>query len=171
MEADHPVVPRPIASRLTPEEEDEHAMLKLYSVDLDAAANALRMLRRYRLSDIRHCLLREATMAYCRPFSGNRGRTIKNRKHQLHADAVPGDLRPLHDDLIRRRDGLIAHTDAQARNPQVSRWPVGNGFAYFLGFAHGDWAALDKQADTMLSLIAAVTTRLHAKIRDLEAKI
>ena len=27
MEADHPVVPRPIASRLTPEEEDEHAML------------------------------------------------------------------------------------------------------------------------------------------------
>lgn len=169
MNSQHAFEPRTVATRLSPQQEDAHALYKLYSIDFDAAQHTLRLLRRCRKPDTRHCLLRDATVAYCRPFSGNKGRILK--AHVLSPKVVPAQLQDLHDELMRRRNGIIAHTDAEARDPQVSRWRTSSGYVYLLGFAHGNWSSLDRRADEMRSLIAAVSGNLNAMIQRLEAKI
>lgn len=161
--------PGEIEHGLTDKQEDEYMLLKLYSVDLDAARFGLKVLRRYKRPDTRFAILRDSVMAYCRPFSGNKGRV--HPKHSLKQRLVPKHLLELHDELRERRNGLVAHTEANARNPRVACWPVGDGYVYILGFAHGDWASLDRKVDQIAELVEAVDANLRVETSRLEALI
>jgi len=160
--------PKVIPCRLTAAEEDTYTLYRLYQRDFDEALHTMRLMRRYRRPEVRYCLLRDAVIAYCRPFSGNRGH-VHNR-HKLPLRFVPRGSRSIHDDLVRRRHGLIAHTDIKERRPQIARWPARGRFVYLLGVAHGDWGSLDRKIGAVQALVEAVTASLAIEIERLEAK-
>jgi|GEM_PF-4098680 len=66
---------------------EKYYFYRLYSIDLDSTKYSLRVLKRYRRKDVRHCLLRDVVVSYVRPFSGNKGQVIP--KHKLTKKVVP----------------------------------------------------------------------------------
>lgn len=106
-------------------EDIQYRFYRLYSVDLDSARYSLRMLRRYRRSDIRFCILRDLIVSYARPFSGNKGPT--GGEHSLSVKYVPTKHRPLHSELIDLRRQVFAHTDFTYHDPRLSKWDTAQG--------------------------------------------
>jgi len=98
---------------------EKYYFYRLYSIDLDSTKHSLCVLKRYRREDVRHCLLRDIVVSYARPFSGNKGQDIP--KHKLTKKVVPRNLCQLHDDLIKLRNQLFAHTDYTYRRPGTQK--------------------------------------------------
>lgn len=106
--------------------------LRLCEKDLLLAMSSIRMIRRYQKMDVKFALIRDAIISYARPFSANRGRIIK--KHELDGSFVPSNYKSLHDELIHFRDQVFAHTDIDAYDPKLVRWPAKAGYIYPMGF-------------------------------------
>lgn len=148
-------------SKLGPED-IEYRFLRLYSIDLQMARQTLALLRRYRRPDVRYALLRDAVVAYARPFSGNRDPSGKS--HRLRRQLVPKAHRLLHDDLLDLRNQLFAHTDFAAQRPTVMRWQTNKGFRYPMGFANPPYGEWLRCAQSIILLVEAVESSLGAKI-------
>lgn len=134
---------------------EEYPTLSLYSIDLDEAQQAARMLRRYRRTDIRYCILRDVIVSYSRPFSGNRGKLLT--KHSLPEKIVPRAQRPLHRELFKLRNQAFAHTDHSFRDPRLAAFPKAEGGARFvMSFSNPPWESLNRRASEIEALIAAV---------------
>lgn len=155
-------------SKLGPED-IEYRFLRLYSIDLQIARQTLALLRRYRRIDVRYALLRDAVVAYARPFSGNRDPSGKS--HRLPRQLVPKAHRPLHDDLLNLRNQLFAHTDFAARRPTVMRWRTDKGFRYPLGFANPPYEEWLRRAQSIILLVQAVESSLGAKINQFQGRL
>ena len=84
---------------------------------------------------------------------------------------MPLDMRPLHQELLRLRMQLFAHTDLSFREPQVARWRMRGGTMFGLAFRHGSLELLDRRAPRIHDLVGAVMDNLAAKIADLESRI
>jgi hypothetical protein len=61
--------------------------------------------------------LRDAVISYGRPFSGNRG--VHKKVLRLEGDLIPVEFREIHLYAISLRDTLFAHSDIQARKPEL----------------------------------------------------
>jgi hypothetical protein len=137
----------------------------MYSVDLNAAAEALKVLKRYRRPEVRHALLRDLIVTYVRPFSGNQG---KGTKHRLKPDGhVPTDMRSLHDELVRVRMQQFAHTDLSYYTPVTMAFRGSNGefHGYGMMFKGYDYAALLRKLPDIATLIRAVETSVNDELR------
>lgn len=147
--------------------DEAYYFLRMYSIDLDTARQAIKVLRRYKRSDVRYALLRDLTVAYVRPFSTNRG-----RQHGTHVLSVkrhvPKEMKALHLELVRVRMQQFAHTDLSYYNPIVFSLRGDSGHAIiFKGF---DYEALLHKLDQIEDLIRSVESSVNAAIADYESK-
>ena len=141
---------------------EQYYFFRLYSIDLDSAKHILCVLKRYRRKDVRYCLLRDLVISYCRPFSGNKGDKIS--KHVLTKKVVPKDLRPLHDELVKVRNQLFAHTDYTYRRPKVTNWSTDSYKWFPMSFRGFDYNKLDVRVSEINQLVSAVERNLQTKI-------
>ncbi|RYG88452.1 MAG: hypothetical protein EON58_19980 [Alphaproteobacteria bacterium] len=147
---------------MSPQEFEQYCFLRLYSVDLDTAAKAIPILRRYRRNDVRFALLRDIAVIYSRPFSVNRGKLIK--KHVLSLKHVPSSLRPLHDRLLKLRNTQFAHTDLDFNSPKVMRLGTEGRPIYAMSLKSVDYAQLLTHDSDISRLINAVAASVNAAI-------
>jgi hypothetical protein len=89
---------------MTTAEFENYCFLRLYSIDLNTAAHAIAILKRYRKADEQVALLRDIAVTYSRPFSVNHGN--EHRTHQLAIKHVPRQARGLHNRLLDLRNSL-----------------------------------------------------------------
>lgn len=142
----------------------------MYSIDLNTALHSIKVLRRYKRPDVQYALLRDLTVTYVRPFSGNKVDQGNKRKHMLTTKKrVPKHLLPLHKELERLRMQQFAHTDLSYYKPRavgISFVPSG---AYGMSFKGYDYAALLRKLPQIEELIRAVEKSVNAEIAVYEA--
>jgi len=142
----------------------------MYSIDLETALHSIKVLRRYKRPDVQYALLRDLTITYVRPFSGNTGDQGKQRNHMLTTKKrVPKHLMPLHKELVRLRMQQFAHTDLTYYKPRavgISFVPSG---AYGMTFKGYDYAALLRKLPQIEELIREVEKSVNAEIAVYEA--
>ncbi|TBN49839.1 hypothetical protein [Pseudomonas sp. BGI-2] len=144
---------------------EHYYFLRMYSVDLNTARLAVKVLKRYRRADVRYALLRDLIVTYVRPFSVNKGR---QSKHILSVKRhVPASMRSLHDELVRVRMQQFAHTDLTYYSPLTLtfRGPNGEFNGYGTMFKGYDYGALLEKLPHIEKLIAAVETSVNAELR------
>lgn len=145
---------------------EKYEFYRLYSIDLDTAKHSLQVLKRYRLKDVRFCLLRDIVVSYARPFTKNKGEKIP--KHTLTPKVVPKHLRPLHDELIDARNQLFAHTDYTYRRPKTVNWSTSERKWFPMSFRGYEYDKLDRRVAEIETLIRAVTGNLCREIEQIE---
>lgn len=145
---------------------EKYHFYRLYYIDMDLAQHSLRVLKRYRLKDVRFCLLRDIVVSYARPFTGNKGEKIP--RHTLTQRVVPKHLRPLHEELIDARNQLFAHTDLTYRRPKSANWSTAERKWFPMSFRGYDYDKLDRRVDDIENLIRAVTGNLQTEIEQIE---
>ncbi|WAT31182.1 hypothetical protein [Pseudomonas sp. GXZC] len=145
--------------------EESYFFHYMYSLDLEAALDSIKLIKRYKRLDVKYALLRDITVAYIRPFSTNRGR---KGKHELGVkDVVPKHLRALHDVLYNLRSQQFAHTDLTFYDPKSVIYGEGPTGLVFNGFSYdGLLARLSEIED----LVKAVESVVVARIRTYEAE-
>lgn len=151
---------------MTPAEFESYRFLRLYSIDLDTAAKAIPVLRRYKRGDVRAALLRDIAVTYARPFSGNRG--VKHPKHRLSIRHVPKVARPLHQELIKLRNRQFAHSDLTIHNPKVARFGTAAKPWFPMTFKSFDSQALGRRLQEIEELIVSVARSVNAEARRCE---
>lgn len=151
---------------MTPREFEAYRFLRLYSIDLDTAVKAIRLLRRYKRDDVQAALLRDAAVIYSRPFSGNRGILIPI--HRLSLNHVPKDSRLMHKELIDLRNSQVAHTDLRFHGPKVARWGTTQKPWYPMSFKSFDHRRLLNRLSKMEALFRAVEKSVNAEVKQYE---
>ncbi len=141
---------------------EQYYFHRLYSIDLDSARHALRVLRRYRRKDVRYCLLGHVVVTYIRPFSSNKGIRISN--HALNEKVVPTGMRSLHRELKNSRDKQFAHTDYEYSRPKAVDWSSPQGKWFPMSFRGYDYAQLDTRVPEIERLVEAVERNLKGRI-------
>ena len=145
---------------------EQYTFYRLYSIDFDTTKYTLRVLKRYRSKDVRYCLLRDIVVSYCRPFSRNKGEKISN--HTLGKKVVPKEFHSLHDELVRIRNQLFAHTDSIYRQPKVANFSTDSHKCFPMSFRGYDYNKLDKRISEIDKLVVAVEKNLQAEIGKIE---
>lgn len=145
---------------------ENYKFLRLHSVDMDTALSTLKMLKRYRRDDIKVALLRDISVIYSRPFSGNRGKT---GKHYLSEKKfVPSEYKDLHDRLLDLRNKQFAHTDAVFHDPKFMKWKGDEGVAFIMSFKTFDYLSLLRNLKKVESLIRSVECNINSAVREYE---
>jgi hypothetical protein len=148
---------------------EEYCFLRLYSIDLDTALNALRVTKRYKKLAVKCALLRDVTVTYGRPFSTNRG--IEITKHQLSISHVPKNLRALHEELMQLRNNQFAHTDLKFHNPKVAKFGTRNRPVFPMTFKNFDYQKIFERLNDVETLIKSIDTSITSKIQHYEKHI
>ncbi len=146
---------------------EQYKFYRLYDIDLDAALHTIKILKRYKRTDVRNALLRDITVAYTKPFSVNKGHKIS--KHNLSLKFVPAKLRALHKELMDLRKQLFAHTDLTFRNPKVANWSSGEYKWFPMSFKGFNYKSLNKRIDNIETLIRSVQDELRKTIIKIES--
>jgi hypothetical protein len=147
---------------------EQYKFYRLCEHDFDMAIHTLKILRRYKRSDVRNALLRDITVAYAKPFSTNRGALSQ---HSLSLKHVPLPMRGLHKELIDLRNQLFAHTDLTFKNPKVANWSSGKHKWFPMSFRGFDYNNLNKRVNEISNLIYSVQNELLKKIKGIENSI
>lgn len=141
----------------------------MYSIDLDTALHSIKVLRRYKRPDVQYALLRDLTITYVRPFSGNTGIKGKQRNHMLTTKKrVPKHLMPLHKELVRLRMEQFAHTDLTYYKPRAVKISFIPSGAYGMTFKGFDYAGLLSKLPQIEELIRTVESSVNAEIAHYE---
>lgn len=148
---------------MKPVSEESYFFFSMYAIDLEAALQSIKLIRRYKRQDVREALLRDATIAYVRPFSMNRGR---HGKHELSSKKiVPHHLRSLHAELVELRSSQFAHTDLTFYDPKSVLYGDGPPDLIFKG---SDYTALLGKLSEIEELVKAVESGVLARIVEYE---
>ncbi len=153
---------------MTPTEFETYCFLRLYSIDLDTAANTIPVLRRYKRGDVQVALLRDFAVTYARPFSVNRGNRIP--KHQLSVTHVPRSARALHKELIDLRNSQLAHTDLTFHDPKVARFGTKQKPWYAMSFKSFDYRRLLGRLAEIEALVRTVEQSVNAEVQRYEER-
>ena len=153
---------------MTPAAFETYCFLRLYSIDLDTAAKAIPVLRRYKRADVQVALLRDIAVTYARPFSVNRGNEIP--KHQLPLTHVPKSARALHKELIDLRNSQFAHTDLKFHDPKVARFGTKQKPWYPMSFKSFDHHRLLHRLAEIEALVKAVEQSVNAEVQRYEER-
>lgn len=153
---------------ITNRDAENYRFLRLYSIDLEMAKQTCDVLAEQDSSDVRYCVLRDLIVTYARPFSANRGRLFK--QHRLESDVVPIEMQALHAELVALRDQVFAHTDHDARDPRIARWPKEQGGAtYAMSFSNPGYDRLLGRLGDIRELVAAVEQTVNGRVRTFES--
>ena len=150
------------------EVEQQYVFLRFATADLDQALRSLAMISRYRQSDIISVLIRDAVVAYGRPFFNNYGPIANKKNLRLPESYVPPALRSVHQRSISLRKQAFAHTDLAPLNPRLSRFGSKPNHFYPIRLTPIPSADLRAHAKAMPSLIRQVYERVVKEIRQLE---
>jgi hypothetical protein len=145
---------------------ENYRFLRLHSIDMNTAIGTLKMLKRYRRDDIKVALLRDISVIYSRPFSGNRGKTCKNFLSEKKY--VPIEYRDLHDKLLDLRNKEFAHTDAIFHDPKFMKWEGDKDVAFLMTFKTFDYLDLLRNLKNIEALINSVETNIDLAAREYE---
>ncbi len=113
-------------------------------------------------------LIRDAIVSYIRPFSKNRGRIFK--KIRLDDCFVPSKHKALHKDLLRSRDQVFAHTDIDAHDPTLARFPVKSGYIYPIAFRNLSVKSFVDKLPEISALIQEVHNAINAEKQIIESQ-
>jgi hypothetical protein len=98
-------------------DDEMYRLFATYGMDVARALSNVWLLRAQNDDSIRRVLLRDAIVAYARPFSQNR--TLSGATHSLTPKVVPRQFARLHRRLLEIRNQLLAHSDLGAVRPVV----------------------------------------------------
>lgn len=143
--------------------EQDYVFLRFASTDIDQARRSLAMISRYRRHDVIDALVRDAVIAYSRPFIKSKGPFGPNILKC--GDVVPRDQRLLHKKAIALRNKVVAHKDLAPLNPALSRWGEKPNHSYWIRLSTAPTTELTLLARELPELIDAVYNRLQCKIR------
>lgn len=147
----------------------EHPFLRLCSIEFDTTRHILKVLRRYRRKDVRYYLIFALVVSYARPFSKN---SEGGHSRQLgEKNIVPPSMRPLHDELMRRRNEQFAHTALDFRKPQIKNWGTAEKPWFPMAIVGEHYELLDARIHEIEELAHAVEANLNERIRLLEQEI
>ena len=150
------------------EAEEWYVFLRLCEHDLDSARSSIRMIKCYREEGVKLALIRDVIISYARPFSKNRGRITE--EHRLKDSFVPMEHKALHDDLLRFRDQVFAHTDIKAHDPTLGRWPAKSGYIYPIAFKNLSANLFANKLQEMSALIQEVHNAINAEEQIIESQ-
>lgn len=148
---------------MKPISEEGYFFFSMYAIDLDSALKSIKLIRRYRRQEVREALLRDATIAYVRPFSLNRGRLGKHELSSKHI--VPKHMRALHAELVKLRSSQFAHTDLTFYDPKSVLYGKGRPDLVFKG---SDYNALLEKLSDIEDLVKAVESAVIDRIVEYE---
>ena len=144
----------------------DYRFFRLYEHDFAEARETLKMMGRYRRHDVLFALLRDAVVAYARPFSVNKKPT--KGRHELPLRFVPRVRRSLHRELIALRMTMFAHTDFIARSPRVTLWDNGEPPRPILSFSNPPYEAWLRRRSEVASLVAEMEGAVKDEIARIE---
>lgn len=155
-------------------EEERYVFLRFADSDICQALMALDRLSSAEDDFIRNCLLRDAAVAYIRPFKTCR---MLLTKQTLDSRYVPrqSDLRALHKELDHLRDEVFTHTDLTVRSPVLHCWTAGwtrgTQPSFPIQFKGHTYPTLIKRVDDLRHLFETVLAKVRADQAELEAKL
>jgi hypothetical protein len=122
----------------------------LARADFYEASGCLNAIKQYKQGLTSTTMVKNAIIAYSRPFMPCRG--IHIQEHRLKSKkVVPKRYRSLHDKVLRYRNRIVAHTDLAFRNPKLVKYGM-------MIEREGDYLAL---GDEMQALIREVCSAVH----------
>jgi hypothetical protein len=148
--------------------EQQYVFLRFATADLEQALQSLAMIRRYRRQDIISVLIRDAVVAYGRPFFNNYGPIAKKKNLRLPDSYVPQALWSVHQRSISLRKQAFAHTDLEPLDPRLSRFGSKPNHFYPIRLTPVHFAELQALAKAMPPLIRQVHERVVKEIQRLE---
>lgn len=130
--------------------EEEFVFHNLAIADFHEASGCLNAIKQYKRGLTSTTMVKNAIIAYSRPFTNCRG--IHTKKHCLKIKkVVPKNYRTLHKKVLQYRDRIIAHTDLDFRHPKLGRYGI-------IIKREGDYLALGNE---MQVLIQDVCSAVH----------
>ena len=150
------------------EVEQQYVFLRFATADLEQSLRSLAMISRYRKSDVISVLIRDAVVAYGRPFSGNYGPIANKKNLRLPGSYVPQALKSVHDRSLSLRNQAFAHTDLAPFDPRLSRFGTKPNHFYPIRLTPVPFASLRAHAKAMPPLIRLVHERIINEIHRLE---
>lgn len=146
---------------------EQYKFYRLYDIEFENAIRSLKILKRYKRLDIRYVLLRDISISYTKPFSGNKG--FKMSDHQLKTKGfVPSCFLSLHKELVDLRNKIFAHADLTYRNPKVVNWSSGDRKLFPMSFKGYDYSGLNNRTSDLFTLISTVRDNFRKEIRRIE---
>lgn len=146
--------------------EERYVFYRMATEDFRLAHRSIAMMSRYKRNDILMVLIRDAIVAYARPFSGNKGNYSRNLS--VPKIMVPSDLLDIHRKTMQYRNQVFAHTDIPARDPDLGRWAEGDLIGYPISTRGFHFETFRDHADPLNRLIVEVSSNLVAEIRNIE---
>jgi hypothetical protein len=149
-------------------EEEFYVFLRMSEAELSQAIEALGLITKFKNEFVRLCLLKQASIDYCKPFTNSHGFFSR---HRLPDKVVPSKMRGLHKKLWDLRNQVFAHTDIKARNPRLHAWTKGHPKLIFpIVFKTHDYPTLLGRIEEIRSLFRAVQDSIRTQQMTLEAK-
>lgn len=145
---------------------EKYKFLRLYDMDFESALHILKVLRRYKKKDVRYALIRDVIVTYSRPFTESKGFNID--KDFCGAKFDDKDMKELHDELLRLRKELFAHTDLTYKNPKVRNWSTDTYKWFPMSFKGFDYKTLEDKLPEIKRLIEHVQKQNRLKISEHE---
>jgi hypothetical protein len=145
---------------------EKYKFLRLYDMDFESALHTLKVLRRYKKKDVRYALIRDVIVTYSRPFTESKGFNIG--KDFCGAKFDDKDMKELHDELLRLRKELFAHTDLTYKNPKVRNWSTDTYKWFPMSFKGFDYKTLEDKLPEIKRLIEHVQKQNRLKISEHE---
>lgn len=145
---------------------EKYKFLRLYDMDFESALWTLKVLRRYKKKDVRYALIRDVIVTYSRPFTESKGFDIGKDFCSVKFDS--NDMEKLHDDLLRLRKKLFAHTDLTFKNPKVTNWSTDTCKRFPMSFKGFDYKTLEDKLPEIKRLIECVQKQNRLKIAEYE---
>lgn len=146
----------------------DYLFLRIYSIDLQTAIQALAALDRSEDPGIRMCITRDIIVTYCRPFAGNRGVAPERLRHRLDEvlpGVVPERHRALHLELKVMRNTLFAHSDLDAYQPRVAKREGKGGPEFPMSFKGLYYEDLNGRIPSLRDLVESVEIVVNNEIR------
>jgi hypothetical protein len=145
---------------------EEYVFYRFASGDFLMAVESLKKISRYKEISARRALLLKVILAYCRPFKISRG---KYSNYKLSQSFVPVEHKNLHDELIKYRDNVLAHTDLTVRRPKLHEWKTSSGQLFPIEFKSLDLKNLENSIPELKELIGKILNRIQKQLKTLEA--
>ena len=149
---------------------EKYAFLRLYAHDLESALQTAKIISRYKKMDVRSALLRDIVVTYCRPFTESRGEGIIKDFFSIKKFESE-DMKLLHNELIKLRSSLFAHTDFNFKKPQIANWSDGDKKWFPMAVKHYDYSKLNDQLISIVQLIKYVKLKLVLEIDQYEKNL
>jgi hypothetical protein len=132
--------------------DEKYVFYNFVTADLDEASHSLSTIKQYKQGFMIMTLIKNAIIAYSRPFGDCKG---TYSKYKIGIKFVPKNLRKLHKQVLHHRNCIIAHTDISVRTPKLGAYGImfkGKGYYY------EDYLEL---ANKMPELISEVRKAVH----------